>query len=82
MPNCIARRVVHTWKGVPMKTETLVLLLMAVLVIGPLVSALVAEERPVEPTGPVEFAGQVDEDAGEAVPEFLVSEDEGDEPRE
>jgi len=66
-----------------MKVEMLVLLVMAVLVLGPLASSLLADERPVEPTGPMEFAGQVDDD-GQIIAEFLSADDEpeGDDPGE
>ncbi|HEV57373.1 MAG TPA: hypothetical protein ENN87_07730 [Phycisphaerales bacterium] len=65
-----------------MITETLILLVMAVFVLGPLVTALVADERPVEPAGPAEVGWQPAQDGGEAMPEYFAADGEQDGPNE
>ncbi len=64
-----------------MITETLILLVMAVFVLGPLVTALVADERPVEPAGPAEVGWQAAEDGG-TIPEYFAADGEQDGPNE
>ena len=63
-----------------MITETLILLVMAVFVLGPLATALVADERPVEPAGPAEVGWQAAQDGGEGIPECLAADDDKDGP--
>jgi hypothetical protein len=65
-----------------MKIETLILLVMAVFVLGPLTMALVADERPVEPAGPAEITWQAAQDGGEGIPEYFAADDEEDGPSE